>query len=135
MVYLTRKTTFCAGHRYYSPELSEGENFKLFGKCSYPGGHGHNYTLEVTIRGDIDPKTGMVINLTELDEILKEKVVELLDHRFLNSDIAPFNNIMPTTENLTLFIWDLIVDSFNNCSLHRVRLYETDDLYAEYYGE
>ena len=135
MVYLTRKATFCAGHRYYLPELSEDENFKLFGKCSYPNGHGHNYTLEVTIKGDVDAKTGMVINLTELDGILKEKVVELLDHRFLNSDIAHFSKTIPTTENLTLFIWDLIVNSFEGCSLHRVRLYEADDLFAEYYGE
>jgi len=135
MVYLTRKTTFCAGHRYYRPELSEDGNFRLFGKCSYPNGHGHNYTLEVTIKGDVDPKTGMVMNLTGLDAILKKNVVELLDHRFLNSDIAHFRKAIPTTENLTLFIWDIIVDSFESCSLHRVRLFETDDLYAEYYGE
>lgn len=135
MVYLTRKTAFCAGLRHYRPELSEDENFRLFGKCSYPNGHGHNYKLEVTIKGEPNPETGMVLNLTELDGIIKTKVVELLDHRFLNKDIKHFSKTIPTTENITLFIWDLIVDSFDNCSLHRVRLFETEDLYSEYYGK
>ncbi len=134
MVCLTRKIEFCASHRYSLEELSEEENFKLFGKCSYPHGHGHNYTLEVTVRGTPDPKTGMVINLTDLDKQLKQEVVEVLDHKFINLDVPAFEKKIPTTENLVLFIWDTLIKSLKgcSCSLHRVRLYEDPYLYAEY---
>ncbi len=135
MVFLTRRVDFCASHRYRIESLSDEENFKLFGKCSYPHGHGHNYTLEVTVKGDVDPKTGMVINLTDLDRILKEKVVEVMDHRFINLDIPEFAEKIPTTENLALYIWDSLDSAIDGCSLHRVRLYEAPDLYAEYYGD
>lgn len=134
MTYLTRKVEFCASHRYYIEEKSEEENLKLFGKCSYPHGHGHNYTLEVTVRGEVDPQTGMVMNLTELDRILKGVVVEAIDHKFLNLDIPEFHKRMPTTENLVLYVWDRLVDSIKGCSLHRVRIHEDPFLYAEYYG-
>lgn len=135
MVCLTRKAEFCAAHRYRLEDLSDEENFRLFGKCSYPHGHGHNYTLEVTVKGDVDPKTGMVINLTDLDRMIKENVVEVLDHKFINVDIPEFEKKIPTTENLALFIWDSLAKAIKGCSLHRVRLFEAPDLYAEYYGE
>ena len=135
MVYLTRRVDFCASHRYRIESLSDEENFKLFGKCSYQHGHGHNYTLEVTVKGDVDPKTGMVINLTDLDSILKEKVVEVMDHRFINLDIPEFAEKIPTTENLALFIWESLENSIEGCAVHRVRLYEDPTLYAEYYGD
>lgn len=134
MVFLTRKVEFCASHRYHIESLPEEENFRLFGKCSYPHGHGHNYTLEVTVKGSVDHDTGMVMNLTDLDKILKDKVVETMDHRFLNLDIPDFKEKIPTTENLVLYIWDTIADCFNGCELHKVRLYEDPFLYAEYYG-
>jgi len=134
VVYLTRKVDFCAAHRYRIESLSEEENFNIFGKCSYPHGHGHNYSLEVTVKGPVDPKTGMVMNLTDLDAILKEHVVEVMDHKFLNMDVEYFKNKMPTTENIVVFIWDLLADVIESCSLHRVRLYENPALFAEYYG-
>lgn len=135
MVYLTRKVDFSASHRYRIDELSDEENLRLFGKCSYPHGHGHNYTLEVTVKGKVDPKTGMVMNLTDLDRVLREKVVQVMDHRFINLDLPEFREKIPTTENLVLFIWDSLADSLEDCKLHRVRLYEDPTLYAEYYGE
>lgn len=135
MVYLTRKVEFCASHRYYIDEKSEEENLKLFGKCSYPHGHGHNYILEVTVKGDVNPQTGMVMNLTDIDRILKDIVVEMMDHKFLNLDIPEFKDKIPTTENLVLYIWDSLVNEIKECSLHRVRLHEDPFLYAEYHGE
>jgi len=135
IVYLTRKIDFCASHRYYIDELSEEENLSIFGKCSYRHGHGHNYSLEVTVKGEPDPKTGMVINLSELDRILRLKVVDVMDHKFINIDVPYFDKRIPTTENLAIFIWDSIIDAFDGCHLHRVRLFEDPFLFAEYYGE
>jgi 6-pyruvoyltetrahydropterin/6-carboxytetrahydropterin synthase len=135
VVYITRKLEFCASHRYYIDDLSKEENFGLFGKCSYEHGHGHNYTLEVTVKGVADPKTGMVINLTDLDQILKTKVADVLDHKYINFDVPYFREKVPTTENLVIFIWDAISESFQDCSLHKVRLIEDPYLYAEYCGE
>ena len=134
MVYLTRRVDFCASHRYRIERLSDEENFRIFGKCSYIHGHGHNYTLEVTVKGDVEPKTGMVINLTDLDAILKENVVEVMDHKFLNLDLEYFKETIPTTENMVIFIWDSLENLLGGCSLHRVRLYETPSLFADYYG-
>ena len=135
MIYLTRKTDFSASHVCRIASLSDDENFKLFGKSCYPNGHGHNYLLEVTVKGEPDPKTGMVINLSDLDIIIKKHAAHLLDHRFLNIDIPHFKEIVPTTENICLFIWDSIKEVLEGCELHMVRLYETPDLYVEYYGE
>lgn len=135
IVYLTRKIDFCASHRYFIETLSEEENFSLFGKCSYRHGHGHNYSLEVTVKGEPNPKTGMVINLSELDRILRLKVVDVMDHKFINVDVPYFEKRIPTTENLAIFIWDSIVDTLEGCQLHRVRLFEDPYLFAEYYGE
>ena len=135
MVHLTRKIEFSASHVCRIADLSDDENFQVFGKSSYPHGHGHNYVLEVTVKGEPDPKTGMVINLTDLDAIIKKNATDLLDHRFLNIDIPHFKDIVPTTENISLFIWDSIKSSLKGCKLHMVRLYETPELYVEYYGE
>lgn len=135
MVHLTRKTEFSASHVCRIADLSDEENFRIFGKSSYPNGHGHNYVLEVTVKGEPDPETGMVINLTDLDIIIKKYAADLLDHRFLNIDIPHFKELVPTTENISLFIWDSIKGALEGCELHMVRLYETPELYVEYYGE
>ena len=135
MVHLTRKTEFSASHVCRIADLSDEDNFRIFGKSSYPNGHGHNYVLEVTVKGEPDPETGMVINLTDLDIIIKKYAADLLDHRFLNIDIPHFKEHVPTTENISLFIWDSIKGSLKGCELHMVRLYETPELYVEYYGE
>jgi 6-pyruvoyltetrahydropterin/6-carboxytetrahydropterin synthase len=135
MVYLTRKAEFSASHYYHSDDLSPEENRRLFGKCNNPNGHGHNYTLEVTVKGEVDGRSGFVIDLKELKEIMNREVLDLLDHRFLNKEIAEFAKQVPTTENLAVFIWQRLAPKFRAARLHRVRVYETVDLFVDYYGE
>jgi 6-pyruvoyltetrahydropterin/6-carboxytetrahydropterin synthase len=135
MVYLTRKAEFSASHYYHSDDLSPEENRRLFGKCNNPNGHGHNYTLEVTVKGEVDGRSGFVIDLKELKEIMNREVLDLLDHRFLNKEIAEFSTQVPTTENLAVFIWQRLAPKFRAARLHRVRVYETVDLFVDYYGE
>ena len=106
MVYLTRKCEFSASHYYHNPEFSAEENQRVFGKCANLNGHGHNYTLEVTVKGDIDPKTGFVVDLKELKEILNREVIDALDHRHLNKEVPEFSQQIPTTENLAIAIWN-----------------------------
>src|SRR5215472_12111191 len=129
MVYLTRKCEFSASHYYYNPELSPEENQRLFGKCANLNGHGHNYTLEVTVKGEIDPRTGFVVDLKELKEMLNREVLEALDHRHLNKEVAEFSDRMPTTENLAITIWKRLENKLNVAKLHRVRVYELPDLF------
>src|ERR1043166_7957933 len=105
MVYLTRKAEFSASHYYHSDELSPEENARLFGKCNNPHGHGHNYTLEVTVKGNVDGRSGFVIDLKELKDIMNREVLDLLDDRFLNKEIAEFSRQIPTTENLAIYVW------------------------------
>ncbi len=139
MVYLTRKCEFSASHYYHNPEFTPEENQRLFGKCNNPYGHGHNYTLEVTLKGEIDPRTGYVANLTDIKEVLNREVMDVFDHRFLNKEIPEFAEKIPTTENLALSIWQRLergLGSPNGAArLHRVRLYESPDLFVDYYGE
>jgi 6-pyruvoyltetrahydropterin/6-carboxytetrahydropterin synthase len=133
VLYLTRKVTFCASHLYRNPSWSDAENERVFGKCVRC--HGHNYVCEVTIRGAVEPSTGMVLNLTELDRILKTEVVEAYDHRFINEDVPGFDRLVPTTENLAVDIWNRVVGRLRGCELHRVRLYEDPDLFVDYLGD
>lgn len=135
MVYLTRKAEFSASHYYHSDALSPEENRRLFGKCNNPNGHGHNYTLEVTVKGEVDGRSGFVIDLKELKEIMNREVLDLLDHRFLNKEIAEFAKQVPTTENLAIYVWQRLAPKFRVGMLHRVRIYETVDLFVDYYGE
>ncbi|HSA93162.1 MAG TPA: 6-carboxytetrahydropterin synthase [Terriglobales bacterium] len=135
MVYLTRKAEFAAAHFYHNPQLSPEENQRLFGKCNNPNGHGHNYTLEVTVKGEVSPRTGFVLDLKELKEILNREVLEVLDHRHLNKEVAEFRDRIPTTENLAIYIWQRLEPRLRAARLHRVRVYESPDLFADYYGE
>lgn len=135
MIYLTRKCEFSASHYYHSPEFSPEENRRIFGKCNNPNGHGHNYTLEVTVRGDVNPQSGFVVDLKELKEILNREVLDVLDHRFLNKEVPEFATRIPTTENLAISIWHRIEPKLQAAQLHRVRVYETADLFVDYYGE
>ncbi|HYG98436.1 MAG TPA: 6-carboxytetrahydropterin synthase [Terriglobales bacterium] len=135
MIYLTRKCEFSASHYYHNPELSAEENRRLFGKCNNPNGHGHNYTLEVTVKGDIDPKSGFVVDLKDLKEILNREVIDAFDHRFLNREVPEFAAQIPTTENLAISIWQRLEPKLQLARLHRVRVYETVDLFVDYYGE
>jgi 6-pyruvoyltetrahydropterin/6-carboxytetrahydropterin synthase len=134
MIYVTRRAEFSASHFYHNPDLSPEENRRVFGKCANPHGHGHNYTLEVTVAGEIDPATGMVMDLKELKKLLESEVLELMDHKFLNKEVPAFATKLPTTENIAVEIWKLVEPKLRMGKLHRIRLYETPDLYAEYYG-
>jgi 6-pyruvoyltetrahydropterin/6-carboxytetrahydropterin synthase len=135
MVYLTRKSEFSAAHYYHNPELSPEENQRLFGKCNNPNGHGHNYTLEVTVKGEVNALSGFVVDLKELKDVLEREVLSALDHRFLNKEVPEFRNRIPTTENLAISIWERLQSKLNAAQLHRVRLYETPDLFVDFYGE
>ncbi|MBI4465613.1 MAG: 6-carboxytetrahydropterin synthase, partial [Acidobacteria bacterium] len=134
MIYLTRRAEFSASHYYHNPELSLEENRRIFGKCNNPHGHGHNYVLEVTVQGEIDPRSGMVVDLKQLKEVLHREVVEVFDHRFLNEEVPAFRDKIPTTENIAAEVWQMLAPKLNFCRLHRVRLYETPDLFVDYYG-
>lgn len=134
MVYLTRQAEFSASHFYYLPTLSEAENQRLFGKCANRNGHGHNYVLQVTVKGEMDPATGMVLDLKELKDILEREVMQVMDHRFLNHEVPPFAEVMPTTENLAVEIWRRLAPCITSGRLHQIRLYENPTLFVDYYG-
>ena len=135
MVYLTRKCEFSASHFYHNPEFSPEENRRMFGKCNNPNGHGHNYTLELTVKGAVDPRSGFVVDLKDLKDILNREVLEALDHRFLNKEVPEFAVQIPTTENLAIAIWNRLRPRMSIARMHRVRVYETPDLFVDYYGE
>jgi 6-pyruvoyltetrahydropterin/6-carboxytetrahydropterin synthase len=135
MVYLTRKVEFSASHHYHNPDLSAAENQRIFGKCNNPNGHGHNYTLEVTVKGSVDAQTGFVVDLKQLKEIMNREVVDALDHRYLNKEVPEFADQIPTTENIAIAVWKRLQGKLNVAKLHRVRIYETPDLWADFYGE
>ena len=135
MVYLTRKAEFSASHYYHNPEFSAEDNRRIFGKCNNPHGHGHNYTLEVTVKGSVDQRSGFVVDLKELKDIMNKEVIEAVDHRLLNKEVAEFRDRIPTTENLAITIWNWLKPKLNVAELHRIRLYETPDLFVDYYGE
>ena len=135
MVYLTRRAEFSASHYYHNPQMTPEENRRIFGKCNNPHGHGHNYTLEVTVSGEVDAKTGMVVDLKELKKLLETEVLGVLDHRFLNKELPVFAHKIPTTENIAIEIWNLLAAKLAVARLHRIRLFETPDLYVDYYGE
>ncbi|HTP85921.1 MAG TPA: 6-carboxytetrahydropterin synthase [Bryobacteraceae bacterium] len=124
---------FSASHVCANPELSADENRSLYGAAANPHGHGHNYVLEVTLRGEPDPVTGMIFDLRELKEILQREVVGPMDHRFLNREVTPFERVVPTTENIAAEIWRRLVPNFRDgAALANVRLYETEDLFVDY---
>ena len=135
MIFLTRKAEFSSSHFYRNPHWTEQENAAAFGKCANPHGHGHNYTLEVTVAGEVDPVTGFVVDLKLLKDILEAEVVSVYDHRHLNHEVPEFRTTIPTTENIAVAIWRRLDGKVPNAKLHRVRVYEMDDLFADYYGE
>ena len=135
MVYVTRRETFSSAHRLFNPEFSDEQNDKVFGKCNNPNGHGHNYTLEVVVAGKVNPSTGYVIDLKELKKIIKENVIKKVDHKHLNLDVEFMKNLIPTAENIAIAIWGELVDKIPSGKLYSVKLYETENNYAEYKGE
>ena len=137
-VTISRRFDFSASHRYYRDDWSEEENRRVFGLCALPNGHGHNYTLEVAVSGEPDPDTGMVINLVDLKSAVEGVLVDF-DHKHLNLDTPWFADRQPTTENLAAVLWDRIADALDgatlsHATLSRLRLYEAEDLYVDYFG-
>jgi len=135
MVYITRRERFSAAHRLYKTGLSDEENFKLYGLCSNPNWHGHNYVLEVVVKGEVDPETGYLLDLKDLKEIIRKRVIEKVDHKNLNLDTDFMKGIIPSAENITIAIWNQLVDKIPKGALHSVKLYETENNYFEYKGE
>lgn len=135
LVRITRKAHFSAAHRLYRPEWSEERNVEVFGDCSSPNWHGHNYELVVTVEGAIDPETGFVMNLRDLKKILQDRVVSDMDHRNLNTDVPWLSQVNPTTENLAVSIWSRISDALpSGTNLVSIVVNETPRNSVEYRG-
>ncbi|HLJ85496.1 MAG TPA: 6-carboxytetrahydropterin synthase [Candidatus Angelobacter sp.] len=131
--YLTRRYWFSASHRLHNDSMSEEENRTVYGKCNNPHGHGHNYALEVTVAGKVDPSTGMVCNLADLDAFIHERIVERFGHENLNM-LSEFNNVVPTTENLCIEIYNVIAREFQHAPVEKIRMEETTCNSFEYAG-
>ena len=135
-VRVTRRVHWNSAHRLYRPDWSDEENAKVFGECSNPHWHGHNYEMDVTVSGPVDPGTGYVLDLKVLKELLEERVVSDLDHRNLNVQVAWLQGLNPTTENLVVAIWNRVVDRLpEGLRLERIVLWETPRNYVEYTGD
>ena len=136
MIYITRKEHFNAAHKLFNPAWSEEQNNAIFGKCANKNWHGHNYELFVTVKGEINPDTGFVVNLKDLSALIRTDVTEVLDHKNLNMDVKGMP-IMPSTENVAIFIWNILTPKIKEmgADLHGIKLYETDSNYVEYFGE
>lgn len=135
-IYITRRETFNAAHKLWREEWSDEKNLEVFGKCSNHNWHGHNFQLFVTVKGIPNPETGFVINLKTLSKILKEKVIEEIDHKNLNLDVPFLKGIMASTENIAIAIWDLIEDDIraNGGELAKIKIIETENNFVDYYG-
>jgi 6-pyruvoyltetrahydropterin/6-carboxytetrahydropterin synthase len=135
MIFVTRREVFSSSHRLHNSELTDEENYEIFGKCNNPNGHGHNYILEVVVSGEIDPRSGYVIDLKQLKTIILDNVIKKVDHKHLNYDVDFLEGINPTTENVAVGIWEQIVDKLPSGKLYSVKLHETENNYIEYKGK
>jgi 6-pyruvoyltetrahydropterin/6-carboxytetrahydropterin synthase len=137
MVYITRKERFSAAHRLFRPEYTDEENLRVFGKCSNPNWHGHNYNLFVTVKSEVNKETGFVIDLKKLSLIIHEKVMDIIDHRNINLEVPFMKGKLASTENLAIGIWNELYDEIqrHGAFLHCVKLEETENNIAEYFGE
>lgn len=137
MVSLTRRATFSASHYYWNEAWTAEKNEQVFGRCSNRNGHGHNYTLEVTVSGDPDPQTGFVVDLKWLKDVIEQKVLSAWDHRHLNLEVPEFAKAIPTTENIAIAAWKRLepaIHSVPGAHLTGIRVYETPEIFAEYRG-
>lgn len=136
-MFISRRAEFSASLICRNPRFSDAENERQYGASANPNGHGHNYVLEVTLDGEPDPVTGMIFDLKELKDIMNREVIDPMDHRHLNFEIPPFHEVVPTTENLAIEIWRRLEPQFQAtpARLHAVRLYETDDVFVDYFGK
>jgi len=137
MVYLTRKEHFNAAHKLSNPNWSEEKNWEVFGKCSNKNWHGHNYELYVTVKGKPNHDTGFIINLKDLSVLIREEVCLKLDHKNLNIDVPFLKDILPSTENVAIKIWEILAPKIieMGAQLHSIKLYETESNFVEYFGE
>ncbi|MDF1611075.1 6-carboxytetrahydropterin synthase [Stygiobacter electus] len=135
MIYVTRREVFSASHRLFNPELSDEENEIIFDKCNNYNGHGHNYVLEVVVAGEVNPRTGYVIDLKKLKKIIIENVIKKVDHKNLNLDVDFLKGKIPTAENIAIGIWEQLEDKIEEGELYSVKLYETENNYVEYKGK
>jgi 6-pyruvoyltetrahydropterin/6-carboxytetrahydropterin synthase len=137
MLYITRRETFNAAHRLYRPDYDDAKNLEVFGKCSNPNWHGHNYTLFVTVAGELNPETGFVINLKELSKTIQKNIIEKIDHKNINLEVDFMKDKMASTELLTRAIWEQLEEDIRllGARLHAVKLYETENNFVEYLGE
>jgi 6-pyruvoyltetrahydropterin/6-carboxytetrahydropterin synthase len=137
MVYITRRERFSAAHRLFKPEWTLEKNYQVYGKCSNPNWHGHNYELWVTIKGEVNPKLGYLVDLTDLSNILKVNILDKVDHKNLNLEVDFMHGKMISTENLAICIWEQIEPYIKKLKvqLHSVKVQETENNYAEYFGK
>ncbi len=137
MLYITRRERFSAAHKLWNPTLSEEQNANEYGKCANEYFHGHNYQLFVTVKGKIDPNIGYVMDMKKLSQIIKVQIIDLVDHKNLNIDVAFLEGINPSTENILVSFWACLAPEIKkyNCELHKLKLIETENNYGVYYGE
>jgi 6-pyruvoyltetrahydropterin/6-carboxytetrahydropterin synthase len=133
-VTITRRMHFSAAHRVHNPALSDAENARLFGKCNNPNWHGHNYILDVSVKGGLDEKTGYVVDLSRIKDIAQQAVIDKVDHRNLNVEVDFLKGTIPTTENFVVGIWRVLEPALKPAQLTRLVLWETVNNYVEYDG-
>jgi 6-pyruvoyltetrahydropterin/6-carboxytetrahydropterin synthase len=136
MIYITRKASFNAAHKLSRPDWSDDKNKEVYGKCANPNWHGHNYLLYVTVKGEINPETGFLVDLKWLKDITNEYVVDKIDHMNMNLDVDFMAGKLASTENLAIAVWDILLPHIEgaNAQLHCIKIYETENNYVEYFG-
>jgi 6-pyruvoyltetrahydropterin/6-carboxytetrahydropterin synthase len=136
MIFITRRESFNAAHRLFREDFSDEKNLEVFGKCSNPNWHGHNYTLYVTVKGNINPQTGLLINLKDLSSLIKKEIIDKIDHKNINIEVDFMKNVMASTENLAVKIWEQLEEAVGSmgAELHCVKLLETENNFVEYFG-
>jgi 6-pyruvoyltetrahydropterin/6-carboxytetrahydropterin synthase len=136
MIYLTRRELFSSAHRMYNPNWSDEDNRKVFGACSNPNWHGHNYVLYVTVKGEVDKSTGLVMNINILKKIIKERIIEKIDHKNINTEVEFMKDVIATSENLAIAIWNEMKPYIEKegAILHCIKIAETENNYVEYWG-
>ena len=137
MVYVTRRERFSAAHRLFRKDWDDAKNEEIFGACSNPNWHGHNYELFITVKGDVNPETGFVINIKRLSRIVKEKIINKLDHKNINTEVDFMSGKLASTENLAISIWHELQPPIEHLGmkLHRVKIRETENNFVEYFGD
>lgn len=135
MLFITKSVEFSASHRLFNPDWDFEKNNAIYDKCNNPNGHGHNYVLEVTVKGIPDPDTGYVIDLKKLKDLLTKHILILVDHKHLNKDVDFLKGVIPTVENIVVLFWDEIKKHITDGELYKLKLYETPNSWVEYYGE